>query len=100
MLIPVNRFDRPVCHPVPCERRDARKREHIIGVSVRHTKAETSTATVTVTANSRNSRPTIPPINSSGMNTATREKLIDTMVKPISPAPLIAASIGFMPSST
>ena len=43
---------------------------------------------VTVTANSRNSRPTMPPISSSGMNTATSERLIDRMVKPISPAPL------------
>ena len=44
---------------------------------------------VTVMANSRNSRPTMPPISSSGMNTATSEKLIETMVKPISPAPLM-----------
>ena len=50
-------------------------------------------------ANSRNSRPTMPPISSSGMNTAISETLIETMVKPISPAPLMAASIGFMPSS-
>ena len=34
------------------------------------------------------------------MNTATSEKLMDTMVKPISPAPFSAASIGCMPSST
>ena len=47
---------------------------------------------VTVTANSRNRRPTMPPISSSGMNTATSEMLIERMVKPISPAPLIAAS--------
>ena len=40
-------------------------------------------------ANSRNSRPTMPPISSSGMNTAISEKLIETMVKPISPAPLM-----------
>ena len=53
----------------------------------------------TVTANSRNSRPTMPPISSSGMNTAISDTLIETMVKPISPAPLSAASIGFMPSS-
>ena len=41
----------------------------------------------------------MPPISSSGMNTAISEQLIEMMVKPISPAPLIAASIGFMPSS-
>ena len=54
---------------------------------------------LTVMANSRNSRPTIPLISSSGMNTAISETLIDTIVKPISPAPFNAASIGFMPSS-
>ena len=41
----------------------------------------------------------MPPISSSGMNTAISEQLIETMVKPISPAPFSAASIGFMPSS-
>ena len=47
---------------------------------------------VTVTANSRNRRPTMPLISSSGMNTATSEMLIERIVKPISPAPLMAAS--------
>jgi hypothetical protein len=42
----------------------------------------------------------MPPISSSGMNTATSETEIEMMVKPISPAPCIAASIGVMPSST
>ncbi len=54
---------------------------------------------VTVMANSRISRPMMPPISSSGMNTATSEMLIDMMVKPISPAPLIDASSGDSPSS-
>ena len=54
---------------------------------------------VTVTANSRKSRPTIPPISSSGMKTATSERLIDTIVKPISAEPLSAASSGGTPSS-
>ena len=81
----------------PCWR--TRKREHIIGVSVSETKADSTTADETVMANSRNSRPTMPPISSSGMNTAISETLIETMVKPISPAPFSAASIGCMPSS-
>ncbi len=76
-----------------------RKREHSIGVSVSETAAEISTAMLTVTANSRNRRPTMPPISSSGMNTATSEKLIEMMVKPISQAPFSAASIGRIPSS-
>ena len=75
------------------------KREHIIGVRVSETSIETRIVTDTVIPNSRNSRPTIPPIRNSGMNTAMSERLIDTIVKPISPAPLIAASIGLSPSS-
>ncbi|MNM79949.1 hypothetical protein D3C81_918970 [compost metagenome] len=49
-------------------------------------------ATVTLRANSRNSRPTMPPMNSSGMNAAISEKLMDITVKPISAAPFKAAS--------
>ena len=33
----------------------------------------------------------MPPISSSGINTAISDMLIETMVKPISPAPLSAA---------
>ena len=39
----------------------------------------------------------MPPMNSSGMNTAISEKVIDMMVKPIWPAPLSAASNGGSP---
>ena len=70
------------------------KREHSIGASVSETSADTAIDAVTVSANSRNSRPMIPPISSSGMNTAISEKLIDSTVKPISREPLSAASIG------
>ena len=56
-------------------------------------------ATAMETANSRNTRPTMPPINSTGMNTAINEKVIDTMVKPISREPFSAASNGRMPPS-
>jgi hypothetical protein len=44
-------------------------------------------ATDSVTANSRNSRPTMPPISSNGMNTAISDTLMDSTVKPISWAP-------------
>ena len=71
-----------------------------MGVRVSEMTADITTAMLTVMANSRNSRPTMPPSSSSGMNTAIRETLMETMVKPISPAPRRAASIGFMPSST
>ena len=60
---------------------------------------DTTIAVDSVTANSRNSRPTMPPMSSSGMKTATSEMLIVNTVKPISWAPLSAAAIGFMPSS-
>src|SRR5258706_13868481 len=56
-------------------------------------------ATDSVTANSRNNLPTIPPINRIGMNTAISDVLIDSTVNPISFDPSIAASNGDIPSS-
>ena len=53
-----------------------------------------------VMANSKKKRPTMPPMNRIGMNTATSDSVIDSTVKPISLAPLMAASNGFMPCST
>ena len=76
-----------------------RKRLHSIGVSVIETSPEMSTAAVIVTANSRKSRPRIPPMNSSGMNTAASETVIVTIVKPISFEPLSAASNADSPAS-
>ena len=70
-----------------------------MGVSVSDTKADITMVMETVTANSRNSRPTMPPISNNGMNTAISDRLMETMVNPISPAPSNAASDGFMPSS-
>ena len=75
------------------------KREHSIGASVSDTSADTAIEAVTVSANSRNRRPMMPPIRSSGMNTAISEKLIDSTVNPISRDPLSAASNGASPSS-
>ena len=60
---------------------------------------ETAIAIESVTANSRNSRPTMPPISSKGINTATSEMLMLSTVKPISLAPFKAASNGRMPCS-
>ena len=62
-----------------------------MGVAVSETTMETRMATERVTANSRNNRPTMPPISSSGMNTATSETLMVTTVEPISLAPFRAA---------
>ncbi len=55
-----------------------------IGVVVSDTTSDTRIATDSVTANSRNSRPTIPPISRIGINTAISDVLIDSTVKPIS----------------
>ena len=71
----------------------------IIGVAVSDTSIDTRIAEDNTTANSRNKRPTTPPINRIGMNTATSDRLIDTTVKPISRAPFSAASRGAMPCS-
>ena len=44
-----------------------------MGVSVSEMTADSAMATLSVTANSRNSRPTTPPISKMGMNTASSE---------------------------
>jgi hypothetical protein len=75
------------------------KRAHSIGASVSETSAETAIEAVTVSANSRNMRPMMPPMSRSGMNTATSDRLIDSTVKPISREPVSAASNGEAPSS-
>ncbi|SPY73889.1 Uncharacterised protein [Providencia alcalifaciens] len=50
-------------------------------------------------ANSRNKRPTSPSIRSKGINTATKEILMETTVKPTSETPLMAAIKGLRPFS-
>ena len=61
---------------------------------------ETSTAVVRTTENSRNSRPTNPPMNRMGVNTATSEMEMETTVKPTSRAPRRAARRGVSPISS
>ncbi len=70
-----------------------------MGVVVSEITSEIITAADSVTANSRNSRPTWPPMNSRGMNTATSDRLIDSTVKPTSRAPCSAAVKRSMPAS-
>jgi hypothetical protein len=69
-------------------------------VAVREITIDTRIAADSVTANSRNSRPTMPPIARMGMKAAISDRLIDSTVKPISRAPLSAARRGDMPAST
>ena len=52
-----------------------------------------------VMANSRNSRPTTPPMSNSGMKTAIRETVSETIVKPICRDPMRAACNGRSPFS-
>ena len=72
---------------------------HIMGVKVSEIASDTQMAMLSTTANSRNSRPTIPPISRIGMKTATSEVLIESTVNPISRAPRNAACTGVIPCS-
>ena len=74
-------------------------RLHIIGVSVSETKPEISTAAMIVTANSCNRRPRMPPMKSTGMNTAAREIVIEMMVNTISREPSSVAASTPLPIS-
>jgi hypothetical protein len=60
---------------------------------------DTAMATERTTANSRNRRPTMPPMSRMGMKTAISETLMVSTVKPISAAPRSAACIGERPLS-
>src|SRR6267154_6733275 len=74
-------------------------RLHIIGVNVSETNPEISTATIMVTANSCSSRPRMPPMKRTGMNTAASEIVIDKMVKATSFDPSRVAWSGLFPIS-
>ena len=70
---------------------------HSIGVRLIDTKPDTRIATPIVTANSCSSRPTMPPMNSTGMNTAASDSVIETIVNAISFDPLSAAVMASSP---
>ena len=75
-----------------CARRRRRmKRAQIIGVTVSDTTVDTTIAKASVSENSRNRRPTMPPMNRSGMKAAISDRLIEMTVKPICRAPSSAA---------
>ena len=74
-----------------------RNSAHIIGVVVSEITSEIMTAKDSVTVNSRNNRPRMPPISRIGRNTAISDRLIDTTVKPTSRAPRSAACKRGMP---
>ncbi len=68
--------------------------EHIIGVRESATKPDTSTAAETVKANSVNSCPVRPVMNTSGVNTAASVMVMAMTAKPISLLPCNAALVG------
>ena len=85
---------------MPCGRSSLLSmRPLIIGTSVSDTTAEMRMVIASVTANSRNRRPTTSLMKSSGMSTAMSDTVSEMMVKPISVAPFSAASIGGSPCS-
>ncbi len=85
--------------PTSCASRRRRSFAHSMGVRVRDTAAETRMAAVRVSANSRNRRPTISPMNRSGISTAIKDTVSERIVKPICPEPFRAASSGGSPAS-
>jgi hypothetical protein len=70
-----------------------------MGVRLSETNPEIRMATVMVTENSCSSRPTMPPMNSTGINTDTSEMVIERIVKPISLEASMAASTRDLPIS-
>ena len=76
-----------------------RNSAHIIGVSVSASTIEITIVIDSVTANSRNNRPTMPPSSRIGRNTAISDSVIDSTVKPTSRDPSSAASSRPIPFS-
>ena len=58
-------------------------RAQSIGTRVKDTTAESTIVIASVTANSLNSRPITPPMNSNGISTAISDTVSEMMVKPI-----------------
>jgi hypothetical protein len=83
----------------PCARCCRSRRVVSIGVSVNATSAEMITAPAIVTPNSRNSRPDMPPMNSSGKNTIARVMVVEMTAMKISRVPAMPAASGAMPAS-
>ena len=79
--------------------RSPKMRAHIKGVSVNDTRPDARMATMIVTENSRKMRPRSPGMKTSGMKTAASERVIDRMVKEISPALLNVALMMDSPCS-
>ena len=64
-----------------------RNREHSIGVNVKETSSDTAIAKADVKPNELMNRPTIPPMNPTGRNTASSESVVAITARPISSVP-------------
>ena len=76
------------------------KREQSIGVSVNDTSSDTPMANAAVSPNDDMKRPTMPPMNPTGTNTAISDSVVAMTARPISLVPAMAASNGGMPFSS
>src|SRR3984957_11051834 len=92
---PLNLNSRPCSSGGLCRK----NRAHIIDVNVSDTIADTTIVTLSVTANSRNNRPTTSAMNNSGISAAISDTLNEIIVNPICSDPFNAASSGDSPSS-
>ena len=75
-------------------------RAHIIGVRVKLTTSDTMIENDIVRPNELMKRPTMPPMNATGRNTATSESVVARTARPISFVPSIAATNGDDPFSS
>src|SRR6266705_217079 len=65
-----------------------------VGVSVKDTRSETAIANEEVNPNDDMNRPTMPAMNPTGRNTASKESVVAVTAMPISRVPSIAAWNG------
>ena len=72
----------------------------IIGVSVKATRSETRIENAMVRPKEFMNRPTMPPMNATGRNTATSDRVVASTASPISRVPSSAACIGGSPFSS
>ena len=75
-------------------------RELSIGVMVKETSSDTAIANAAVKPNDDMNRPTMPPMNPMGRNTAISDSVVAMTARPISRVPSIAASNGGNPFSS
>ena len=68
-----------------------KRREHNIGVSVKDTNRDTAMAKAAVSPKDDMNRPTMPPMNPTGTNTASNDSVVAITARPISRVPSMAA---------